>query len=110
MFLPLLLLPFAAGSCIIRTKNRNTSDFHKKINNTTSIPIFLSLGILNILIQIFSLSVAGFCFFLCTLALYVQRKLKFDNIWSEILVTIICFLCFGYIVANFITTTELIMN
>lgn len=66
----------------------------------------MALGILAILIEAFSISLAGFCFFVCTLAMFVQRKLVFENIWSEVLVNIVGFLCFGFIVANLLATTD----
>ena len=77
MFLPLLLLPFAGGSMIIRTKNRSLFEFKDEINTLITIPIFLAMGVLIIIIEICSISLAGFLFFICVFGLFVQRKLNF---------------------------------
>lgn len=110
MFLPLIMLPFAGGSMIIRTKNRKLIDFKIKLDDLISIPLFMIMGVLIIVIEICSISVAGFLFFLCVLALFVQRKIYFDRFTSELLIAAISFLCFGFIVANFIASTSLLIQ
>lgn len=66
------------------------------------------LGILILLIEIFTLSLAGFLFFLCMLALFVQRKIDFNNIFSRLLVVSVQLISFTFIIANFLATTSLL--
>lgn len=106
MFLPLILLPFILGSLCIRTKTRKLSEFKKRINRSITIPVFLIMGLLLTLIEIFSISLAGLLFFLCLMSIYVQRKLDFNNIYSRMLVSTVQLFSFAFITGNFITTTS----
>ena len=68
------------------------------------------MGILIVLIEIFTISLAGLLFFFCILALYIQRKLDFNNIFSRILVGTVQFLSFVFIFANFLLTTSYLQS
>lgn len=110
MFLPLLLLPFIGGSLIIRTKSRELNHFKHQVNKLVTIPIFLCMGILVLLIEIFSISMAGFSFFICMMILFVQRKIDFGNFLSWLLVVIVQVLCLVFLATNFLATTNLIAS
>lgn len=71
-----------------------------------TIPIFLAMGVLIILIQIFSISIAGLVFFCCMMVLFVQRKLDFSKFFSWILVMLVQITCIVYITANFLACTS----
>lgn len=66
------------------------------------------MGILILLIEIFSISIAGFLFFICILVLFVQRKIDFSSFFSWIFVLLVQILCLLFIVANFLVTTSLL--
>lgn len=108
MFLPLVLLPFIGGSLIIRTKSRDLPHFRHQINKLITIPIFLFMGILILMMEIFSISIAGFLFFICMMVLFVQRKIDFDSFLSWLLVLIVQVLCLIFLAANFLATTSLV--
>lgn len=108
MFVPLIQIPFIAGSIIIRTQTRELSHFKNQINKLITVPIFLAMGILVLLIEIFSISIAGFLFFICILVLFVQRKIDFSSFFSWIFVLLVQILCLLFIVANFLATTDLL--
>jgi hypothetical protein len=73
-----------------------------------TIPIFLSMGVLILLLEIFSISISGLLFFICMMVLFVQRKLDFNNFISWVLVVMIQVLCLFFLSANFLATTDLI--
>lgn len=107
-FLPLLLLPFSVGAILVKSKSRPISEFKSRFNHLLVIPIFLALGILIVLIQIFSISMIGLAFFLIALSLFFQRKIDFNSISSWVVVIIILVASSGAIIANFICTTSLL--
>jgi lysylphosphatidylglycerol synthetase-like protein (DUF2156 family) len=108
MFLPLLLLPFNVGCLLIKTKTRKITEFRKKINKGFTIPIFLVLGALLLLLQIFTISVAGIFYFICLFLLIIHRKLTFTSITVHILVTVIIVVSILLIVGNYVTTSTLL--
>lgn len=108
VFLPLLLLPFAVGSALIKTKSRDMSHFKHQVNSLIKIPIFLALGLLILLVEIFSISVAGLLFFVCIFILFIQRRIDFSSFLSWLLVLIVQILCLIFIIGNFIAATNLV--
>ena len=102
------MLPFAVVASFVRTKSRDLSEFTSPVNKLTTVPIFLGMGSLILLIEIFSISISGFLFFICMLVLFVQRKIDYNNIMSWLIVITLQVLCLSFIVANFIATTSLV--
>lgn len=66
------------------------------------------MGILVLLIEIFSISIAGFLFFISMMVLFVQRKIDFGNFLSWLLVLIVQVLCLLFLAANFLAYTSLV--
>lgn len=66
------------------------------------------MGVLIILIQVFSISIAGLVFFGCMIVLFVQRKLDFSKFFSWVLVMLVQITCVVYITANFLASTAYI--
>jgi hypothetical protein len=66
------------------------------------------MGLLIILIEIFSVSVIGLILFFCMLGLFVQRWINYKRLFSWFIVLMVQFTCIVFIMANFIATTSLI--
>lgn len=110
MFLPLFMLPFSAISIMIRTRSRDINEFKHQVNKLVTTPIFLSMGILILLIEIFSISISGFLFFINIMVLFVQRKIDFSSFVSWFNVLVVQIVCLLFFTANFLATSSLILS
>ena len=89
VFLPLVLIPFAVGPLLIKTKRKMLKEYSKKINPFIILPLYLSLTILVLLVQIFSTSIAGLLYFGLAVYIYFMKSFNFkDKQFKALLITI----------------------
>jgi hypothetical protein len=72
LYLPAIIIPFAGLSLLIKKKDKKIIEFKKKINKALIIPIYFVLGTLILLIEIFSISIAGLIFFAMIIFLFLK--------------------------------------
>jgi hypothetical protein len=106
----MLLLPFSFLSACVRTKSRSLEHFADEINKYVGYTVFIVMGCLILLIQIFSISIAGLVFFICMLALFIQRFINFQSVISWLIVLFVQVISLFLILANFITSSSLLAS
>lgn len=106
VFLPLLLLPFATFALFLNEKPKLLKDYSKKLSPNIALPLYLMLGTLMILNQIFTVSVVGLIYFILALYLFWLKSFNFKDIEAKILLYIIQVVTFVVILFNFMATID----
>ena len=75
------------------------------MNQLFTVPVFVLLGVLVLLIEVFSISLVGFLCFCLLLALLTQTKIDFINGYSWFLVVAVQILSMLVICGNLLTRT-----
>jgi len=89
VFLPMLLIPFACGAFLIEPRERKLRNFRQKINSFLPLPLYLCLGILILLIQIFSVSIAGLVYFALIIYLFAMKNFNFQDAYFQFMLIFI---------------------
>jgi len=81
-------------------------NFKKKLNKFIPLPLYLSLGILILLIQIFSVSIAGLIYFCLIIYLFAMKTFNFKDNYFRCLLIFVQVLTTIMIILSFMATSD----
>lgn len=110
VFIPLVLFPFAVGTLFLKEKPKMLKDYGKKINPYIALPLYLMLGALIILNQIFSVSVAGLVYFFLAIYLFWMRSYNFKDPQFKVLLYLVQIMASIMITANCLATITIFQS
>jgi hypothetical protein len=94
----------------VKTMSKNLDAFQFKIYKGVRYVVFVGMGCFVMLIQIFSVSIAGLMFFVCMIAIFIQRFINYRSFAGWIIVVFAQFNCLIFIVANVLTASPLLFQ
>lgn len=110
VFVPIIITPFAVIAVFNHQSTKTLLDFKKKINNFLPLPLYLILTCLIILIQIFSVSIAGLIYFFLTLYLFWMKSFNFKDIFFKILLIFVQVQTTVILVLTYLVTSEFLQT
>lgn len=110
VFVPIIITPFAVIAAFSHQSTKTLLDFKKKINNFLPLPLYLILTCLIILIQIFSVSIAGLIYFFLTLYLFWMKSFNFKDIFFKILLIFVQVQTTVILVLTYLVTSEFLQT
>ena len=97
---------------LLTPKSKLLKEYGHKINPYISLPLYLTLTALIIMVQLFSISIAGLFYFFIALYIYWIKKFNFEDIHLRIVliavqvISSIVILLNYFVTINFVQTTS----